>query len=291
MWFLVPLVDYLQDSFYHSSWTRVVLGVSISAAFPLSWHLAFVALPVGAPILGPLVGAWRKRQDLARYHKYVGWSTLGWAVLHAGGELIYLLFDPSSSFLESIDLSSGEHLLFVAGLATAVALITHAIIAGFRSQCFGHHVSTFRSVHRTLAVVVLVFATTHWWPFVFFLAPTVTIHAASIAARGCASPGRKTLSIQTAAKMLAIALVCNLLAMVAVWNVRQLYMEMLQPRVMYYVAFVFPPLAVVAGFTGAWAGSFVTMILCRDNRMRLGTNDVDIEDDRQRPLLREEGEA
>ena len=290
MWFLIPLIDYLGSPFYRSSWTRVVLGVCISAALPLSWHLAFVAIPVSAPILGPLVGPWRKRQDLARYHKFVAWSTLGWAGIHAGGELIYLLFDTSSSsFLEVINLSKGENLLFVAGLATALALIVHAVIAGFRRQCFCRHFDTFRSVHRALAAVVLVFATTHWWPFVFFLAPTVATHAASAATRVCVSTGRKTLSRQTAARMLAASLVCNLLVMVGLWQVRQWYMQMLQPRVMYYLAFMFPPLTLVVGFIGAWAGSLLTKILCRGDRKSLGAKDVDIEEERQRPLLRGDG--
>ena len=90
VWFLLPAIYYLESPFYHSSWQRVILGICISAAFPLSWHLSFVALPVGAAILRPLVGAWQKRRDFERHHRFLGWSTLVWAGVHAGGEIIYL---------------------------------------------------------------------------------------------------------------------------------------------------------------------------------------------------------
>ena len=104
LWFALPLAVYLWDPFYRSCWRTAALAVAIAAAFPLSWHLSLVALPVGHAVALPLLG-WR-RADAARCHKSVGWSAAGWAAVHAGGELLFLGTDPASGFLKAFDLAA-----------------------------------------------------------------------------------------------------------------------------------------------------------------------------------------
>ena len=68
LWFGLPLAQYeTSDFFQHSVWHRL-LGVSLAASFPLSWHLAFVAIPsAGARFLAPLLGL--SRTALLSLHK------------------------------------------------------------------------------------------------------------------------------------------------------------------------------------------------------------------------------
>jgi hypothetical protein len=50
LWFLVPLASYASDPFFTQDAWHILLAVSIAAAFPLSWHMSFVAIPsAGAP--------------------------------------------------------------------------------------------------------------------------------------------------------------------------------------------------------------------------------------------------
>ena len=57
LWFLVPLAQYASSPYYQEDASSVLLAVSIAAAYPLSWHVGFVAIPSsGAAFLAPLLG-------------------------------------------------------------------------------------------------------------------------------------------------------------------------------------------------------------------------------------------
>ena len=47
LWFIVPAWRYLSTPFYQTDVWHLLLGCAIAAAFPLSWHLALVAVPFG----------------------------------------------------------------------------------------------------------------------------------------------------------------------------------------------------------------------------------------------------
>jgi len=72
LWMSVPLCYFLTSPFYYSSFSGAVLGVSLSAALPLSWHLMFVSLP-SAGYLGPLLGL--SRGNMSELHRFIAWST------------------------------------------------------------------------------------------------------------------------------------------------------------------------------------------------------------------------
>ena len=89
LWFLVPLAAYLSSPFYRTDAYHVILAVSITAAFPLSWHMSFVAIPAsGAPFLSPLLGL--SHAMLKQCHKHAAWATLFWASVHAGGQAVWM---------------------------------------------------------------------------------------------------------------------------------------------------------------------------------------------------------
>lgn len=149
LWFAVPAAAYLSDPFYNKDLCHVVLGVAIAAAFPLSWHLAFVALP-----------------DV-QTHKMIAWSAVRWGAVHAGGELAYTLVKTPRVFVQDM------YLIFWAGAATLFVGAVHVGLALFR-----HRLPDFVTIHRIGAALLLLCATWHWWPFAFFLGPVVAFQAA-----------------------------------------------------------------------------------------------------------------
>ena len=99
------------------------------------------------------------------------------------GELVYLT---SQGLLNSFSLNSdsstrNDSLLFIFGLATFIlllSLLTHALL---RFKPF--IASIFRVSHRGLAVMLLLVASAHWWPFAIFLMPAITCGVTSYALR------------------------------------------------------------------------------------------------------------
>ena len=173
----------LNSPWYRTDAYHAILAVSISSAFPLSWHMAFVAIPAsGAPFLAPLLGL--SESALKVCHIRSAWASVFWACVHVGGQLFYLL--GTSSFVDSFALSPySDNLLFWFGAATILLLLVHAALAKLR-----HHPAVqphFRTAHRTLAFVLLLSATTHWWPFALFLAPAVAVAATGLAVRASTS--------------------------------------------------------------------------------------------------------
>ena len=62
---------------------KAVLGLSLVAAYPLSWHLALVALPV-SELVAPHLSL--SDPEVKSFHKALGWQTAGWAAMHGGLE-------------------------------------------------------------------------------------------------------------------------------------------------------------------------------------------------------------
>ena len=269
LWFALPAYAYLSAPFYRQSASHLVLGVAISAAFPLSWHLALVAVPMGGSFVKRLLG-W-DRKDVAACHKVVGGCTIGWAAVHAGGELIYMAAQSAEpggegGLAQSFDLSTnGENLLFVFGAACLSLLALHAVVTCVRHRCACLR-RNFRRWHRAVAAVLLVCAAAHWWPFAFFLVPASAVHATAAAIfcrqqQRTASPSLEdeSMPLHMAAAALAGALVMDAVGVAAVWAGREVYMlgpELAASPTAPYVAFLFPPAATtvgfVAGFLAAW---------------------------------------
>ena len=71
VWFSLPVVQYcVLDQYFQRSFWHVLLGLSIAAAYPLSWHLSVVAIPSsGASFLPPMLGV--SRGQIFAAHKVV----------------------------------------------------------------------------------------------------------------------------------------------------------------------------------------------------------------------------
>ena len=72
--------------------------------------------------------------------------------------------------------AKGENLIYVCGIIAAAALAMQVAISQVR-----HKIRYFRQMHRFFAVVLLLVAAAHWWPFTFFLIPATGVHATSVA--------------------------------------------------------------------------------------------------------------
>ena len=175
LWFLVPLTYFLADPFFRQDIVNIVLAISISAAFPLSWHLSLVALPLSSPLL---LGLSLPASSLVAIHKFLGYRSAIWGALHAIGEIIYM---SKTRFQDlSISEAKGENLIYIFGLSTAIIFLTHLVVVLVCHMWLGPY---FKDVHRVIAVVLLVAATAHWWPFAFFLLPTAAAYGASTAGK------------------------------------------------------------------------------------------------------------
>ena len=153
LWFAMPFAAMLVDPFYQSP-LGFVLALALAAAFPLSWHLSFLALPVNKAIT-PLLGI--ARCSVINLHKAIAWRTVFWGSLHALGELIYLM--AHGGFLKIFQLrwQHGENLLYLVGVASALLLLSQALLATVRFS-----LPKFKQYHRAMAVVLLLSATAHW---------------------------------------------------------------------------------------------------------------------------------
>ena len=301
-WFAWPAVSFLGDEFYRTDVWHTILGIAIPAAFPLSWHLALVAIPTGG-FLGELIGC--RREDLSAYHKIIGWSTIWWAFLHGGGELVYLTSQRGTPFGFPVVfdvVKSGENLLFVLGALTLVVLIIHGAVAAVR-----HRVPAvkgrFHVLHRALATVLLLCAASHWWPFALFLIPTTAVHgtAAAIRRHGPrgglvelqqSSPASEAgVPLRICAVALLNGLIANVISVAGIWWARQIFLEIYASNYSSLaIAFIFPFLAVLLGFISAIvAARFVLVRRCSPSllgSMDNASNNQDrLADGHDRPLL------
>ena len=111
-----------------SVWTRI-LGVALAASLPLSWHLAFVAIPsAGARFLPPLLKI--SRLELLALHKSVARGTVFFGLVHGIGEFVWVV---SQGELGAFGIwSDGVDLLYVFGLTAFVLLSLLALGAALR---------------------------------------------------------------------------------------------------------------------------------------------------------------
>ena len=254
LWFLVPLAQYASSPYYQEDASSVLLAVSIAAAYPLSWHVGFVAIPSsGAAFLAPLLGC--SRATLKACHVKAAWATLFWGSVHAVGELAFLASRGELDLLGFRPTSDIDNLTFIFGLVTFVALI---VLAAHARQRHWHRVAgTFRAVHRTLAWALLLCASAHWWPFALFLAPAVAVAATGRAvdvAERRAAPADEDDDADDrgdcsgAPLALAAALSAAVAGIVAAWAARQAWIEA-HPRDYYTLSTnAFPPAAVVLAY-------------------------------------------
>ncbi|CAK9075815.1 unnamed protein product [Durusdinium trenchii] len=215
LWFVVPLAYFLADPFFHQGILNIILGVAVAAAFPLSWHLSFVALPLSSPLM---LGLKLSRPSLMAIHKFLGFRSAFWGALHVTGEIMWL----ARSGFENLSLSDakGENLLYILGLAAAGIFLTHVLVALARRQSWLR--PYFKETHRVIAVLLLITATAHWWPFAFFLLPAAAAYGASTAERVAwgAEGGQQRMGAA-----LASAVMGGLLGLIVVWVFRQEYMQ------------------------------------------------------------------
>uniref|UniRef100_A0A7S4LB31 Ferric oxidoreductase domain-containing protein n=2 Tax=Eutreptiella gymnastica TaxID=73025 RepID=A0A7S4LB31_9EUGL len=175
-----------------------------------------------------------------------------WAALHASGEVVW--FISQGSLMSSLNIvAKGENLIYVCGIIAAAALAMQVAISQVR-----HKIRYFRQMHRFFAVVLLLVAAAHWWPFTFFLIPATGVHATSVAIKQFVAQQElphpatghtgKALSCATLAATGAIALV---------WKFRQSYM--MSNGAGMWLPFLFPPTALLAGFGAAFGVSFAVI--------------------------------
>ena len=132
-----------------------------------------------------------------------------------------------------------------------------ALSSGTKARHHPAVVPWFRKAHRALAFVLLLSATTHWWPFALFLAPAVAVAATGLAVRASTSAdaGRQGAPIALASALVAAVV----LGVAPVWAARQAYM-LAHPRD-FNTPFVFPPAAVALAFLMARGAAAAAMRL------------------------------
>lgn len=245
LWFCVPMIQYALDDFFQKDAYHAILAIAIAAAFPLSWHLALVAIPV-PQFMAEMLGMSGK--ELLSYHKMGGAAVGCWAALHAGGELVYLTQKGSRLNI----MVNGENLIYVLGVTAAALVAVHVAISQVR-----HKLPKFKQLHGVLAAVLLLVAAAHWWPFTFLLIPAAGVQATSLALNRLEQPmpieEQQPPSVANAhtGKVLAGATLSATCAMCLVWQLRQIYMMSIGAGLL--LPFVFPPVALLVGFGVSFA--------------------------------------
>ena len=172
----------------------------------------------------------------------------GFSLLLQQGQLI-------SSFSILTAPAGDDALLFFFGLLAATALVAHASLAWMRRHP-GWKLS-FKRNHRIGAALLLLAASAHWWPFVFFLLPSIVLSAANTAgARALSAPegARDTASSGAATPLaLAMATLGAVVAISGVWTLRQCVMLIREDD--FSTPFVFPPATIAAGWLAARASA------------------------------------
>ena len=245
LWFFVPFASCMSSPFYQTDFYHAVLAVALSAAFPLSWHLSYVAIPAsGASYLVLFLGI--SSATLKQWHKLIGWLTLFWAVVHAGGEVIYLTSQGQWA-LEFGFKTDNDNLLFVFGFISLALLLLHTTVARLRRH--PRIAPTFVNTHRALACGLLLSASAHWWPFVFFLTPAIACSATGLAIQAMKQDRPSCCKGRYAPLALATALVAAAAGICPVWALRQTWME--KHGADFYGPFAFPPASVALAFVSA----------------------------------------
>ena len=245
LWFLVPFVYFVSSPYYQKNAYFITLAVSIAAAYPLSWHLSFVSIPSsGASYLAPLLGT--SLTVLKECHVSAAWATLFWGIVHAVGELVFLTSQRELDLLSLKPTTDIDNLTFIFGLVLLAVLLIHSSYALLRYH--RHVANSFRAIHGVLARVLLLIATAHWWPFVFFLAPATAIAATGRAINTTLKGERPDVIVRYASLALAAAIAATIVGIVTVWAIRQAWM-LAHPFEYYTLPVnVFPPAAVALAY-------------------------------------------
>ena len=247
LWFFLPLAYYIDTPFYQKDVWHITLAVSLSSAFPLSWHLSFVTLPTASgPLFTLLLDL--NPATLKACHKRITWGTCFWGCAHAVGELAYLSSQGllSSFSLDSDSFNRNDSLLFIFGLTTFIILLLLLAHAKFRILIG----SFFRARHRTIALLLLMVATAHWWPFAIFLMPAITCGATSYALKRS-----RTKDIKAIGLALFVSIIAGLTGFLLIWYWRQIW-SLSNPENYYGIsAQVFPVMAIVLTYAFSLAGA------------------------------------
>ena len=143
---------------------------------------------------------------------------------------------------------------------TAAALTAHAAIAWLRRHPALS--ASFRRNHRAGAALLLLSASAHWWPFVFFLVPAIALSAAGAAAVESGAGEALALASSTLGGLAGIA---------AVWSLRQ--RVMLARPGDFSLPFLFPPAAIAAGYLMARCCASASLGAARGRRSRDARHD------------------
>ena len=154
-----------------------------------------------------------------------------------------------------------DNLSFIFGFALFVLLLFHTVHGFFRHRaCLA---ANFRRVHAGSAVVVLLVATAHWWPFVIFLTPAVACAAAGQTVRASSSPG---VNSEIAALALGTSTIGAVMGIVPVWAMRQIWV-LNHPQAYYALpVHIFPVAGIFCGFCLARVLSAGALRLSQCNR-------------------------
>ncbi|CAK0866827.1 unnamed protein product [Prorocentrum cordatum] len=249
LWFLVPLASFATSPFYRTSVWTAALGLSLAAAYPLSWHLALVALPVSELVVPHLS---LSDPAVKSFHKAVGWRTAGWAAMHGGLELLYLLSRGLPRYLNVA--RDSDDWIYVLGLASLVLVALHSILAWVRKhQWLRAH---FRTIHRLTAILLLVCASAHWTPFALLLLPAAAAHGGGAVVRAARARGLQ-LTERRELLVMASALAGGLAGLSAVWVARERALS--RPEADARLQLVFSPLALAAEALGGLGGAALAL--------------------------------
>ena len=264
LWFAVPFGVFGtgMSEVDGSPLSRLILALALAASHALSWNLMVAAIPVSG-ITSRLLNL--SRPVLFECHRFISYTAAFWMVVHGFGELVYLAMVPSEGSQQSrlkriLTFSGdGEDLIYFLGIVTLLIFLVHTTVA----FCRKHEIvkTVFRSLHRWLALFLIVLAAAHWWPFVLFLIPAIALHGSGIAYNflSLASSGTENNNNNATAKSLCtvpknvsngqvgflviLSTFASLMGTYTIWLARQSYM--LSDKANLYVPFVFPPLTVI----------------------------------------------
>ena len=120
-------------------------------------------------------------------------------------------------------------------------------------------ISFFRTAHSSIAFVLLIVLTVHWWPFVIFMLPTIAIQSVSMsfrwkrhAIRGKTDDAAILLRLESPSHLSAsfgLSLFASICSTAIVWHYREIYM--MSDTANLYIPFVFPFVAILASTLGA----------------------------------------
>jgi len=237
-WLLFPLWQYETSEFFEKDIWHHLIALSIAAAYPLSWHLSYVAfLSIGSYFLSSLQD--NSRDFFIRIHKFIGWNTVFWASVHGGGQIIW--FISQNIFLETFDLRQGENLIYVTGAMNLILILILAILSWNRHSPTIQPI--FLKLHKPIAILLMTCASAHWWPFALFLLPTVAIYAAVSFYN---ANKNEFISAKAYTKAYSISIFGSLVGLSIIWFIRNIFMG--RHNADLFAAFIFPPLALLSSF-------------------------------------------